>query len=308
MKLLKNLLCASVLVATATTFAQQDPNRTFYRYNMNLVNPAFAGSTSTDSDSFNDKVYDANSELGINFRSQWAGVQGAPESQTAFFSTGLGKNVGLGVSIINDRTFIEQQTAITVDFSYRLKINNTTNLFLGVKAGANSYNANTAGLTTFGFSSDPSLINIEGGFRPSVGAGALLKGEKFFLAFSIPNVTTTERLEQNNGEVRLSDSRQHMYLAGGYDIALGGNLVFKPSAMARYVDAAPLSIDLTAALNFNQKIELGASYRLNEGIGGLLLFNAADWVDLGYAYEAPFDSPIQVGSNGTHEVFMKFKM
>jgi len=129
MKIFKNLICASVLMATASTFAQQDPNRTFYRYNMNLVNPAYAGSTSSDSDSFNDKTYQANSELGINFRSQWSGVDGAPESQTAFFSTGLGKNVGMGVSIINDKTFIEQQTSLTIDVSYKLKINDNTNLF-----------------------------------------------------------------------------------------------------------------------------------------------------------------------------------
>lgn len=308
MKLIKNIICASVLMAGVATFAQQDPNRTFYRYNMNLVNPAFAGSASSDSDSYKDRTYEANPELGINFRSQWSGVDGAPETQSAFFSTGLGKNIGLGVSIVNDRTFIEQQTAITIDFSYRLKVTDKTDLFLGIKAGANSYNANTAGLTTFGLSQDPSLLNIEGRFNPSIGAGALLKGEAFFLAFSIPNITSTERLEQNDGEIRLGDSRTHMYLSGGYDIPLGSKVTFKPAAMMRYVEAAPLSIDLTAALNFNQKVELGASYRLNEGIAGLFIFNAADWIDIGYAYEAPFDSPVVAASNGTHEVFMKFKM
>jgi len=295
-------------MAGLSTLAQQDPNRTFYRYNMNLINPAFAGSNSADSDSYRDRIYNAKPELGINFRSQWSGVNGAPETQSVFFSTGLSKKVGLGVSIINDRTFIEQQTAITVDFSYKLKITDKTNLFLGIKAGANSYNANTAGLTTFGLSQDPSLLNIDGRFNPSIGAGALLKGEQFFLAFSIPNITSTERLEQNNGEIRLGDSRTHMYISGGYDIALGSRLTLKPATILRYVEAAPLSIDFTAALSFNQKVELGASYRINEGIAGLFIFNAADWIDLGYAYETPFDSPIVAASNGTHEVFMKFKM
>ncbi len=304
MRLLKNIICSSVLMVGLTTVAQQDPNRTFYRYNMNLVNPAFAGSHTEPEGTLSGN----GAELGINFRSQWAGVEGAPETQTAFFSTGLGNNIGLGVSVINDRTFIEQQTAIAVDVSYRLKVNDRTNLFFGIKAGANSYNANTAGLTNFGLSQDPSLLNIEGGFKPAIGAGLQLKGERYFLAFSVPNITTTERLEQNDGQIKLGDSRTHMYLAGGYDIGLGGNITFKPSAMARYVKAAPLSLDFTVALSFNQKIELGASYRLNEGIGGLLLFNAADWIDLGYAYETPFDSPVQAVSNGTHEVFIKFKM
>lgn len=308
MKPLENIICALVLMATAATFAQQNPNRTFYRYHMNLINPAYAGSTSTDSDSYNDKIFDANSEFAIDFRSQWSGVDGAPESQTALYSTGLRKNIGLGVSIINDRTFIEQQTSVALDVSYRLKAGDRTYLYLGIKAGATYYNANTDGLITFGITEDPSLVNIEGGFQPAIGAGALLKGEKFFLAFSIPNLTSTERLEQNNGEVKLGDSRQQMYLAGGYDIALGHNLIFRPAAMANYVAAAPLSLDVTAALSFNRRVELGASYRFSEGIGGFMIFNASNWVAFGYAYEAPFENPVQIGSNGTHEVFMKFKM
>jgi len=303
MKLLKNIVCTASVLLGISAFAQQDPNRTFYRYNMNLINPAFAGSHSGSEG----RLVSNGSELGINFRSQWSGVAGAPETQSVFFSTGLAKNVGLGLNIINDRTFIEQQTAIGVDVSYRVKVSNRTNLFFGVKAGATSYNANTDGLTTFGISEDPSLINIEGGFRPAIGAGILFKGEEFFLALSAPNLTTTERLEQESEEIRLGDSRTHMYFSGGYDINLSRNIIFKPSFITRYIDAAPLSIDLTAAFRFNERLELGASYRLNEGIGGLLLFNAAKWLDFGYAYEAPFASEIVASDNGTHELFIRFK-
>jgi type IX secretion system PorP/SprF family membrane protein len=304
MKLLKNIVCALGMMVTLATVAQQDPNRNFYRYNMNLVNPAYAGVH----DSSEGTISGHGAELGVNFRSQWAGVQGAPETQTAFFSTRIGKNLGIGISVINDRTFIEQQTAIMVDFSYRVNLNDNTDLFFGIKSGANSYNANTSGLTTFGLSQDSSLLNIEGGFKPAIGAGVYLKGNNYFLAFSLPNLTTTERLEDNDGQIKLGDSRTHIYLSGGYDFSLGDNLIFKPSAMARYVNASPLSLDFTAALSFNQRFEFGASYRLNEGVAGLILINAAEWIDLGYAYETPIDGKSVVPSNGTHEVYIKLKM
>ncbi len=304
MKLLKNIICAAILLAGVSTMAQQDPNRSFYRYNMNLINPAYAGAN-TGTEVSNAKVA---SEIGLNFRSQWLGVAGAPETQSIFFGTPMGKNVGLGVSIINDQTFIENQTSLTIDFSYKLSINDETDLFLGIKAGANSYNANTVGLETFGIGSDASLTNLNGGFKPNVGAGAYLRGEDYFVSLSIPNIISTERLEEDNGIATLGASRSHAYLGFGYDFSLGGNLKFKPSALARYVEAAPLSLDITAGFNFNEKIELGTSYRINEGFGGYALFNITPWADLGYAYEAAFENLVSSGDQGTHEIFMKLSL
>src|SRR6056297_3359968 len=159
------VLTAFFLLSTGIS-AQQDPNYTFYRYNMNLYNPAYAGSSERG-------------ELILGLRSQWAGVEGAPESQSAIFGTPLGKNVGIGISILNDRTFIEQQTWLAVDFSYRVRLNGSTDLYLGLKGSANSYDANTQGLVTYGVGQDGTLMNLESRFSPNVGAGAYLKGDRY---------------------------------------------------------------------------------------------------------------------------------
>ena len=283
---------------------QQDPNRSFYRYTMNLVNPAYAGATRTSEGS----AVTPSSEVGMNLRSQWVNVEGAPECQSVFFGSPIGKNLGLGVSIINDRTFIENSTSINVDVSYKIQASEVTEVFFGVKAGANSYNANLSGLNTFGIGSDPSLSDINGGFKPNIGAGALIKGEHYFASLSVPRILRNDRLEKENGQATYAAGKAHVYLAGGYDFRLGGNLNFKPSTMVRYVDATPLSIDLTAALSFNDKIEIGPSYRIREGFGGLFIFNAANWLDLGYAYEAAFNNEIMTKSQGTHEVFIKLNI
>ena len=49
-------------------------------------------------------------------------------------------NVGLGLSVVSDKVFIEQQTFAYVDFSYKLDME-STQLYLGLKAGGNFYNA-----------------------------------------------------------------------------------------------------------------------------------------------------------------------
>lgn len=274
--------------------AQQDPNYTFYRFNMNLINPAFAGANET-------------TDFGINLRSQWSGVPGAPETQSFIFGTPLGKNVGVGLSVINDKTFIENQTAIALDISYKLKLSETHDLYFGIKGGFASYDANTDGLLTYGIMQDASLMNIDGRFNPNVGAGVYLKHESYFISLSVPKLLNPNRLEQNDGLARLGTDQPHMYLVGGYDIILGSNLTLKPSTSLRYVDAAPLSVDFTGILEFNQKFGLGAAYRLNEAISGLFIFKTA-FIDIGYAYEMPLENAINNIDNGTHEIIMSLKL
>lgn len=283
------------LFAMAAANAQQDPNYTFYRYNMNLINPAYAGAGE-------------HTEVGLDVRSQWANVQGAPETQSLFFGTPMGKNVGLGVSIINDKTFIESQVWLALDFSYRLQISDGTNLFFGIKAGVNSYKANTDGLITYGIQSDPSLMDIKGSFNPNIGTGIYLRSNAFFASLSAPKILSLDRLEDDNGLAKLRKDRVQLYAAAGYDFILSGDMILKPSAIVRYVDSAPISVNLTTALTLGERFEVGGAYRLNEGIGGFFIFKVSEWLNLGYAYESAFERPVTNLDNGTHEILFNLKL
>jgi len=262
---------------------------------MNFVNPAYAGA-------------EEHTEFGANVRSQWSGVSGAPETQSFLASTFVGKKVGLGVSVVNDKTFIETQTSVAIDFSYKVQWDNYTNIYFGLKTSGNSYNANTDGLMTFGIQSDPSLMNIDGGLTPNIGAGVYLQNRKLTLSFSIPKILKPKRLEQDGGSARLGRNKLHMYLMSAYDIEINEKLMFKPSAMLRYIENAPLSIDFTTALKFNEIFELGAAYRLNEGVAGFILFELAESLSVGYAYESSSGSSLANINNGTHEIFLKFRL
>src|SRR5690606_38793425 len=202
-----NIIHKIQLLIVATTFTatmngQQDPNYTFYRYSMNLYNPAFAGSSEAV-------------ELSLGIRSQWAGVEGAPESQSAIFGMPIGRNLGLGVSILNDRTFIEQQTWMAVDISYHIQLDVDHKLYFGIKGSANSYHANTNGLVTYGVGQDGALLDYESRFTPNVGAGVYLKHERYFASLSAPKLLTPKRLQVRDGNAYLGVDRMHAYLSGG---------------------------------------------------------------------------------------------
>ena len=78
------------LFISSTSIAQQDPHYTQYMYNMNVINPAYAGSKE-------------NLSFGLLYRKQWVDVEGAPSTFSLSGSLPVGKNVGVGLSIISDR-------------------------------------------------------------------------------------------------------------------------------------------------------------------------------------------------------------
>tara|TARA_R110000737_G_scaffold97496_1_gene131606 strand:+ start:621 stop:1409 length:789 start_codon:yes stop_codon:yes gene_type:complete len=259
---------------------------------MNLVNPAYAGASNS-------------TEFAASIRSQWSGVAGAPETQSFLASTNIGSKVGLGASIINDKTFIETQTSVAIDFSYLVKWSENANIYFGLKASGNSYNANTDGLTTFGIGSDPSLMDLNGGVNPNIGAGVYFQGKKLSLSFSMPKLLKADRLEQQGGTASVGKNKLHMYFMGAYDFEINERLVLKPSSMIRHVESSPLSVDLTLALNYNSIFEFGTAYRIDESFGGFALFNISHNLRVGYAYESSLDSAIMNDANGTHEIFLK---
>tara|TARA_R110000868_G_scaffold29813_3_gene110683 strand:+ start:502 stop:1389 length:888 start_codon:yes stop_codon:yes gene_type:complete len=295
MKPIFKIIILLALVNVTTIHAQQDPNYTMYIYNMNLINPAYAGANET-------------TDLGINIRSQWSNVKGAPETQSFIFGTPVGKNLGLGLSVISDKTFIEKQTSLALDFSYHLKLTEKHDLYFGLKAGFNSYNANTDGLVTYGIQQDPNLMNLNGRFNPNFGTGVYLKHEYYFVSLSIPKILSPDRLDENDGVATTGADRKHMYLATGYNIVINKNTILKPSVMLRYVDSSPLSIDITALLDFNEIFDFGAAYRVDESVSGLAIFKVAKTMQIGYAYEASLKNSVRSLNNGTHEIMLNLKL
>ncbi len=293
MKHFINTLKIVVFLLAGSLYAQQEPNYALYQYTMNVINPAYAGA-------------DGQTSIAANLRSQWEGVRDAPETQSLFFTAPLKNRVGIGLSVVNDATFIERKTGYFVDFSYKVPISAQTNVFLGLKAGGDTYSLDTNNLANLGFPQDPAVQNIDEGFKPNVGIGAYLHNEKYFLSLSAPSLLSADRVDVSNGSV--TNKNTHVYLSGGYSFDLGGETQFKPSTMARYVSGAPISVDITAAFRFLDKLELGVLYRTDKALGGIAKFELHDWLDIGYGYESSLRSEISNVSRGTHEIFVRFNI
>ena len=132
---MKNIRCIIViglLLWVADLRAQQDPQYTHYMYNMNVINPAYAGSTGALS-------------LGILGRKQWADVNGAPSTLTFGAHYPLGKRVGMGLSMIADEIGPAKEQNIYADVSYTISTSMEGRLAFGLKGGGYSAECKPAG-------------------------------------------------------------------------------------------------------------------------------------------------------------------
>jgi type IX secretion system PorP/SprF family membrane protein len=294
MKSSKKLFIALLLVSSSALFAQQESIFSFYRYQMNIVNPAYAGA--------DDKTL-----VSGGIRNQWNGIENAPETQAFSFSTPVGKNIGLGMSAVRDKTFIETSTFLGVDFSYKLKVTESTNLYLGIKAGGNFYNVNTEGLQTYNVMSDPALNSISN-FNPNVGIGGLIRFKDFYMSLSVPRLLNTERAKNEDGYASVATDKPHVYWSSGYDIHLDDTdyLILKPSFFLRYVNSAPVSIDFNTMLNVDDIVEFGGTYRTDKAYAALINFKISKKLIIGYVYERS-TRPELARAKNTSELLMRFE-
>ena len=288
--IINNSLIVLVLLVVNTLYAQQDPSYTLYQYNMNVINPAYAG--------INDY-----SEVNINFRSQWVNLEGSPETQSMSFGIPMSDKVGIGLSVVNDNVFVLNETDVYIDFSYKVQLAENTNLYLGLKGGGSFINID---LNALDIMNDPVFTENVSRFNPNVGIGFLLKGDKYYVNLSAPSLLKSKRYEKDGVVVTNATDKLHAYLGAGYTLSLSNDIDLTPSVMSRFVSGAPISLDITATVDLYKIIELGVSYRLDESVSGIVLIKLADWVHFGYAYEAT-TTDVKDYSNGTHEVLLRFK-
>ena len=287
------ILIVMLLLAGFFASAQQDAQYTQYMYNTISVNPAYAGSR------------DVLSVVGL-YRSQWVGLDGAPETQTLSIHSPVGNKVGLGLSIVNDKIGPSNQTYLDVDFSYTLNVGTTAKLALGIKAGANLLNVDYNKLT----GEDDMIFqdNIDNRFMPNVGIGAYWYDDKYYLGLSSPDLLETEHYDDDEvAESYLAKERLHAYLMGGYVFDLDYNLKFKPAFLVKAVDGAPLQVDLSANFLFNEKFTIGAAYRWSAAVSGIAGFQISDQLMIGYAYDQE-TTELRRYNSGSHEIVLRFEL
>ena len=156
-------------------FAQQEAQYSQYMYNTISVNPAYAGSRNVLS------------VLALH-RSQWVGFEGAPTTNTFSINTPIPEtNLGIGISAISDRIGPTEQTTVSGDISYTIRLSEKTDLSFGVKGTASFFSFDQYKVTPFQ-TNDPKWKSISFNMAPNFGMGRYLYSDNYYLGLSIPNL------------------------------------------------------------------------------------------------------------------------
>ena len=270
---------------------QQDPQYTQYMYNMNVINPAYAGSKE-------------NLSFGLLYRTQWSGIDGAPKTGTFFGHLPVGEKVGLGLSIISDEHGPVKETNAYADFSYTLRLGGEHRLAFGLKAGATFHDIGLAGIDVVD-PNDPFFSQNINSTTPNIGAGFFYYTDNYYLAGSVPNILNSVHLDANGNQ--LGSEATHYFLTGGYVFELSPNAKLKPSFLVKSSFDAPTSFDINANMLFYEKFEIGASYRLDDSFSGLINFAITPSLRIGYAYDS-VTSDIKRYAPASHEFMLLFEL
>jgi type IX secretion system PorP/SprF family membrane protein len=291
MKLNEKVIFLIVFFLMQFIWSQQESYYSLYQYNMNVVNPAFAGTQDGDLATLID-------------RNQWLGVEGAPRTLALSYSIPRDKNIGIGVSIVSDKVFIEQQTFAYLDVSYKLQVEEKTTVFLGLKVGGNFYKSDALVLKPYSDTPDPNQISISS-FNPNIGIGIYAKRDNHWFSFSIPRLLNNKR--SDDLAVTAKD-RIHVYIAGGSEFPLFKYFTVKPSLMLRKVKGLPLSADITNFVSYQNKYDLGISFRTKAALSIMSVINVYDGFNIGYAYEVPTANRLSEMRVKTHEIMLMFNI
>lgn len=274
--------------------AQQDPQFTQYMYNTMSVNPAYAGSS-------------GHTIINVLARTQWVGVDGAPNTQTVSYDTPLGySGVGLGVNLTNDRIGPANEIYLDVNASYTVRMGANSNLAFGLKLGGRHLNIDwDKGLVRN--VGDKRLQGNISKFLPTIGAGIYYHTKKWYLGAAIPNILRTDHYDDtvNGGDV--AEERMHMFFIGGYVFDLNDNIKFKPAFLTKMVNGAPLSLDVSANFLFHKKFTAGAAWRWDDSISALVGIQATDNLHLGVAYDLTTSNYSNYNS-GTYELLLRWEI
>lgn len=302
--------------------AQQRPQYTQYIFNNFILNPAISG-------------IENYIDVKAGYRSQWQGLDGAPETSYISIHAPLGKNFingtstsvpqsggtnpnsrsyvqtymasephhGIGFHAVSDKAGPISRTDVNATYAYHLGISSNVNLSLGVAAGVSKIYLDRSKITL----ENPIDQAIGTGnydqLKPDLSAGVWLYGPRYFAGVSTQQLLSSPIGFSDDLSYDQGRKVPHVFISAGYKVYLGDDFAAMPSAMVKMVSPVPASVDVNMKLAYRDKFWMGASYRKDDAFSAMAGFNLGSFMNIGYSYDFT-TSGLNAVSNGSHEIVL----
>jgi len=294
MKIL-NTLKSLFIIAAILTYAQGAIAQSRYfdeRYiytqaqlNPQLINPGAFG-------------HSGGQQVLLNYRSKWAGVDGAPRTVSLSYNGAVGNRLGLGVNLVSDRFGSLETTKIGFGMSYTIK-SDDNQIGFGLTGEYIRH-----GLSGFG-NADPNDPLIALGttnaefFDASFGMYGVYD-KKFSYGISLPSIVSSRISESNVAD---PDRSLGLIVQLAYKLDLHPDITFTPGVIFKKLNLVPTHLDVNLNFGFlEDKLITGMSYTLGADKRlGFLIGTKLEKFVFYYSYNTT-SSSIQDYNNGSNEL------
>jgi type IX secretion system PorP/SprF family membrane protein len=294
------------LLLTIGLTAQQTPQTSLYNFNVYDFNPAIAG-------------LDGNLSINGDIRRQWAGIVGAPLTQSinaqlpVYFTKG-----GFGLSFRNFTAGVSQNIQGAISYNQTAQISEQATISVGLSGGLSQHSFRGSELLAPGGNYELPGISHEdsqlpefdaNSVAPLLSAGIILDYNNLRLGISADNLLESVFEASEGPKDVVFNQIRHYYGYVAYEISLDNDLTLLPSFLVK-AENASIQVDFNVSAELGDKFMLGMGYRGYNNISNDALifqggFRLNDALVLRYAYDFGL-SKLKTVSSGSHELLISY--
>ena len=283
-----------ILIVFSSSLFSQESSIIFNRFNLSVFNPAYVGVNG--------------SAINLNSRVQWLGVEDAPLTNYLIIHLPEKKNASLGFTIQNDRVFVENKSQVTIDYSYKLKLSNSSYVSLGLKAGGRFFNIDINNVPRIFSEVNQSISEPGSYFSPILGAGVSYISKKGFLGVAVPGLLNSMALNTNQEWELTSRDYTYLHVSGGIYLNLSDKFSVNPALIYRSNPRQPDLFNSVIEMDYNDRFSLGSVYTNNNTMAFFFKLKSKKGFHIGYGHEFSTASDVEAIKNSTHELMLRIDL
>ncbi|MCB0402189.1 MAG: type IX secretion system membrane protein PorP/SprF [Flavobacteriales bacterium] len=273
--------------------AQQDPQYSLYMFNPLGVNPGYAGSREVLSGV-------------LVHRSQWVGLDGAPETQVLAINSPLkNKKMGVGLQIVNDKIGPRTTQYLTASYAYRLKMG-SGKLAFGLRGGVINYNYDWAKIEYKDAEDAIPTTAAQSKMLPTFDFGLYYNTNTFYAGIAADHLNRGSFNWVDGIDTVNSTARQfaNLNVTVGKAFELNDNLVLKTSLLGRGSNKNG-NLDINGSILIKNKVLFGLTLRSTKALILMTEINLTKNLRFGAAYDYD-NSDIAKTTSGSFEIFLGY--
>lgn len=247
---------------------------------------------------------------GMDYRYQWAGMNGGPRTMSAYADGKLFKEkLGLGAFVFQDKIGVFSATSIALAAAYRIKFPDLA-LSFGLNGNYNIQGVDASQLT-YQNTQDEAMLNLLATPKArvfNIAGGVMLYNDRFRIAISVNNLAASKYkyyASYSPYQKGQFTTVPHFCVSLGYNWNANQNFLWENNFMAVLVSGVPILIDYYLRLHIKHSFFVGAGIRASVALEAQLGWTFQNIGQISYAYDYN-TNPLGGLNGGSHEIKLIF--